>query len=276
MSWGIPATGPAEPMLQHSPFGRSLVLAMQLLTRLPTPVIDQPTADDYGRSVLAYPLIGLLIGLLLAAGLGLLQLLAGNHAVLLQAALLLALWVGLSGALHLDGLADSVDAWIGGHGDRERTLAIMKDPASGPMAVAALVILLLIKFAALAALIGEVAWPLLLLPPLLGRAALVAAFLFIPYARGQGLGSAQASRMPRAAALLMLAFSILTAPLLAGWAGLLAVLTSTAIFIAVRRATLQRLGGFTGDIAGTLCELTEAAVLVALALLAGTAAMSVA
>jgi adenosylcobinamide-GDP ribazoletransferase len=49
----------------------------------------------------------------------------------LQAALLLALWVLLSGALHLDGLADSADAWLGGFGDRERTLQIMKDRAAG-------------------------------------------------------------------------------------------------------------------------------------------------
>ena len=259
-------------MAQRSPFSRSLILALQLLTRLPTPTVHYPSADDYGRSVLAYPLVGLLIGLLLAAALGLLDTLSGSHAPLLQAALLLGLWVLLSGALHLDGLADSVDAWVGGHGDPERTLAIMKDPASGPMAVAAVVVLLLIKFTALAALIGEGIWPLLLLPPLLGRAALVATFLFIPYARPQGLGSEQARQLPRAAALMMLIMSLMAAPLLAGWSGFLAVAAASAMFLMARRATLQRLGGFTGDIAGALCELTEAVVLIALALLAGAPA----
>lgn len=268
----MPGIGQPEAMFQRSPFGHSLVLAMQLLTRLPTPRIQQPSADDYGHSVLAYPLVGLLIGLLVAAGLGLLQLLAGTHAPLLQAALILGLWVAISGALHLDGLADSVDAWIGGYGDRERTLAIMQDPASGPMAVAVVVVVLLVKFTALAALVGEVPWPLLMLPPLLGRAALVAAFLFIPYARAQGLGSAQAEQLPRSAALMMLAFSLAAAPLLAGWAGVLAILSAAAIFLAIRRATLRRLGGFTGDVAGALCELTETVVLVALALLAGAPA----
>ncbi len=48
------------------------------------------------------------------------------------AVLVLAVWVGLTGALHLDGLADSADAWLGGYGDRARTLAIMKDPYCGP------------------------------------------------------------------------------------------------------------------------------------------------
>jgi len=258
-------------MIARSPFGRSLVLALQLLTRLPTPTIDSPNDADYGRSVLAYPMVGLLIGLLLAATLGLLHAFTGAHATLLQAALLLALWVALSGALHLDGLADSVDAWVGGLGDRERTLAIMKDASSGPMAVAAVVVVLMIKFAALVALVGTIAWPLLLLPPLLGRAALVAAFLFIPYARAQGLGSAQAAQLPRSAAMMMLAMSLMAAPLIAGWSGVLALLAAAAVFVLLRRATLQRLGGFTGDVAGALCELTETVVLVALALLTGTA-----
>jgi adenosylcobinamide-GDP ribazoletransferase len=54
------------------------------------------------------------------------------------AALLLAVWVLLTGGLHLDGLADTADAWIGGQGDRDRTLAIMKDPRSGPIAIVAI------------------------------------------------------------------------------------------------------------------------------------------
>lgn len=68
----------------------------------------------------------------------------------MRAALLLVFWVLATGALHLDGLADSADAWVGGLGDRERTLAIMKDPCCGPAAVVALVVVLLVKFAALA------------------------------------------------------------------------------------------------------------------------------
>lgn len=49
----------------------------------------------------------------------------------------------ITGGLHLDGLADTADAWVGGQGDRDRTLAIMKDPRSGPIAIAVIVLLLL-------------------------------------------------------------------------------------------------------------------------------------
>ena len=67
--------------------------------------------------------------------------------------------IALTGGLHLDGLADSADAWVGGFGDRARTLEIMKDPRSGPAGVTAIVSLLLLKCAALASLsVENAAW----------------------------------------------------------------------------------------------------------------------
>ncbi|WP_372867942.1 adenosylcobinamide-GDP ribazoletransferase, partial [Pseudomonas sp.] len=123
----------------------ALLIALQFLTRLPVRLAAMPSAQETGRSLLWYPVVGLLIGLLLLG----VHYLLGDAPALLQAALLLVIWVGLSGGLHLDGLADSADAWAGGFGDRERTLAIMKDPRSGPMAVVVLVLLLLLKFVAL-------------------------------------------------------------------------------------------------------------------------------
>ena len=123
----------------------ALLIALQFLTRLPVSLPCMPTPEQVGRSLLWYPLVGLLLGLLLWGA----HLLLGQTPALLQAAIILALWVGLSGGLHLDGLADTADAWVGGFGDRERTLTIMKDPRSGPIAVVVLVLLLLLKFAAL-------------------------------------------------------------------------------------------------------------------------------
>ncbi|MCO2182521.1 adenosylcobinamide-GDP ribazoletransferase, partial [Pseudomonas aeruginosa] len=124
---------------------RSLLVALQFLTRLPVRLSAMPTPEQFGRAVLCYPLVGVLIGVVLYAAARSLD----GTPLLLQAALLLSLWVALSGALHLDGLADMADAWVGGLGDRERTLAIMKDPRSGPVAVVVLVLVLLLKFSAL-------------------------------------------------------------------------------------------------------------------------------
>ncbi|MFP6801171.1 MAG: adenosylcobinamide-GDP ribazoletransferase [Pseudomonas sp.] len=235
-------------------------IALQFLTRLPVTLAGMPAPEQIGRSLLFYPLVGLLIGLLLLFA----QHLLSDSAVLLQAALLLTVWVGISGGLHLDGLADSADAWVGGFGDRERTLAIMKDPRSGPIAVVVLVLLLLLKFAALVALLESGAGLLLLLVPWLARCLLPVLFLTTPYVRAGGLGQALAEHLPRQQLPWMLGANVV-AMLLFGWPALLALLVAGVIFIWLRILMLKRLGGATGDTAGALLEIAECSVLLALA-----------
>jgi adenosylcobinamide-GDP ribazoletransferase len=237
---------------------RGLLVAIGFLTRLPLPAKVFDGASASSSSLPWYPAVGLLIG-------GLLWLLSWALAAappLLAAAVLLVAWVGLTGALHLDGLADSADAWVGGLGDRERTLAIMKDPRSGPMGVAALVLVLLLKFAALASLAPHSA--ALWLAPLLGRGALTAAFMAMPYVRSGGLGSALAGASRGASVAALGVTGLLS--LCDGWHGLRALVVALAVFACWRLACMRRLGGMTGDTCGALTELTEAAVLLALAL----------
>lgn len=239
---------------------KSLLLAIQFLTRLPTPALSHPTPQDWGRSALTYPLVGLFIGALLLA----LQFLIRASDPLLQAALLLTVWVLLTGGLHLDGLADTADAWVGGHGDRQRTLDIMKDPRSGPAAVSAVVLVLLLKFAALSALLQGSAWPAILLAPALGRSALLAMLLTTPYVRAGGMGAEISAQLPRKTGwFLLLATALATAFSPGGWKALLAVFI---IVFLLRRAFLARLGGMTGDTLGASVELVEVATLLACSL----------
>ncbi|MHB1371533.1 MAG: adenosylcobinamide-GDP ribazoletransferase [Pseudomonadaceae bacterium] len=238
-----------------------LLIAVQFLTSLPIRLPVMPTAQQQGRSLLHYPSVGLLLG----AMLWLAALLLAGAPPMLQAALVLTLWVALSGALHLDGLADSADAWLGGFGDRERTLAIMKDPRSGPVAVVVLVLLLLLKFVALLVLLQAQQLEALLLAPLLGRAALLALFLSTAYVRPNGLGHALATNLPRERARGVLAVVVMGClPL--GVGGLLALGCAAVTFLLARRAMCRRLSGTTGDTAGALLELVECAVLLGLAL----------
>lgn len=238
-------------------------IALQFLSSLPIRLPGMPEPKELGRSLLFYPLVGLLFGLILW---GMNIALAGAP-LLLHAALLLTVWVLLSGALHLDGLADSADAWLGGFGDRERTLTIMKDPRSGPIAVVTLVLVLLLKFAALLALIEQGQGAVLLIVPLLGRAALLVLFLTTPYVRAGGLGQALADHLPRTAGWRVLALSALGCLLLGGMVdGLVALVIAIAVFAWLRQVMIRRLGGSTGDTAGALLELLEMAVLVGLAL----------
>ncbi len=238
----------------------ALLLALQLLTRLPVRRELDARPEALGRSVLCYPLVGLVVGVVAAAA----GWLAGATP-LLAAALALAAWIAVTGALHLDGLADSADAWIGGHGDRARTLEIMKDPACGPVAVVVLVALLLVKFAALAALLEADQWGAPVAAAVAGRAVLVALFLSTPYARPGGMGEVLARHLPRRAGRVVVAASALFLMLGWDWAGVAALAAVALLLVVARRALLARLGGTTGDSAGALVELAEGAVLVALA-----------
>lgn len=237
---------------------RGLFAAIGFLTRLPLPARAFDGASSPSAQLAWYPAVGLLLGALLWC----LGWLLSGASPLLAAALLLVAWVALTGALHLDGLADSADAWVGGLGDRERTLTIMKDPRSGPIGVTAIVLVLLLKFAALASVPQPSA--MLWVAPLLGRAVLTAAFMTTPYVRSGGLGSGLVGESRTICAVALLLAAIVT--LLAGWQGLWAILVAALVFVWWRWTCMRRLGGMTGDTCGALTEFTEAAVLVALAL----------
>lgn len=235
------------------------LIALQFLTSLPVRLHGMPEPCVVGRSLLHYPTVGILLGAIL----WLVSAAIPSTALPLQAALLLAAWVAITGGLHLDGLADSADAWLGGFGDRERTLAIMKDPRSGPIAVVVLVLLLLLKFVALWTLLAQEQRLALLLAPLLGRSALLGLFLTTPYVRQGGLGQALAEHLPRGSVRVVLAF-IAGLCLALGSTGWLALVTAACIGWLARRAMCRRIGGTTGDTAGALVELVECGVLVAL------------
>lgn len=243
--------------------GQALKLAFSLLTRIPVRLPEEIEPRAWGEAVVFYPLVGLVMGLVLAS-----VALAGGawdvHPGVL-AVLVLLLWVGLTGAFHLDGLADSADAWLGGYGDPERTLRIMKDPACGPAGVVALILVLLAKWVALEPLLAAQAWPVLLLVPVLARAAAAWLFLALPCGVDEGLVRRAWEQLPRTRVLTAVVLSLLAA-LLLGWTGVVVLGVTVVISLAGARLMRQRIGGFSGDPAGALVESVEAAGLLAVAL----------
>lgn len=233
-----------------------LLLAIQFLTRIPVPAPVAATQRQLGLSVLCYPLVGLMIGLLLTVIAQWLLAVPVN----LAAAVVLLVWVLLTGGLHLDGLADSTDAWIGGIGDRQRSLDIMKDPAAGPAAVVALVLVLLLKWSAITALLQHQLYLPLVFAPLWGRLAIAGLMLTASYIRVGGIGEQLARQMPRHAAVALL---LLGAAATYFFIGVLPLLGAVLILFMVRQLALARLGGVTGDIYGAAVELVETAVLTA-------------
>ncbi len=235
---------------------KSFLLALRFLTRLPVPDPGTVSNTQLGRSVLYYPLVGLTIGGMLMLSSFLVQ----SFSVNIQAAAILSFWVLLTGGLHLDGLADCTDAWIGGMGDKQRSLTIMKDPAAGPMAVVMLVLLLLMKWTLIAESLINNAHLLLLWTPAVGRLSILGLMLTAPYVRKEGMGEKLVRSMPGNPARLILILGVTAAAL---FVGMLPAIAGVGVFLMVRAIAAERLGGATGDVYGACVELTEVTVLMA-------------
>ncbi|QHT60784.1 adenosylcobinamide-GDP ribazoletransferase [Paenibacillus lycopersici] len=254
--------------------------AFQLLTRIPVPAVIPFTPEMLARSVVYYPVVGVVIGGIVgAAGAGL----DGLVPPMPAAVLLLAVWLLLSGGLHMDGLMDTADGVLS-HRSRERMLEIMKDSRVGAMGVLAAAVLLLFKFAVLGTWMEEGrSWlaeaPMFALACGLGRLWLVAAMAFWPFARpGEGMAALFGSVRPRhaAAAALMQALltvaCVLACPASASVGRLLAAIVWTAALAIAVGGVLsvwlrRKLGGLTGDTYGAMVEAIEAALLFALVIL---------
>ncbi|RLU00397.1 adenosylcobinamide-GDP ribazoletransferase [Ketobacter sp.] len=240
-----------------------LKIALAFLTRLPVRHVDY-NEGDLKASIYWYGVVGLVIGGILWLSQAILLWIAPLLNPAIAAAVLLGVWVLVTGALHLDGLADSADAWLAG-GDRERTLAIMKDPRSGPAGVASMVLVLLVKFACLQQLVAT-APALLLLAPSLARSLMPILFLHTPYVREAGLATPFRDGLDSATSYLQAALLALMWWWLMGVSALLALLLVGAVFGWLRRLMMQRIGGTTGDTAGACVEILEAVALLGMAL----------
>lgn len=203
-----------------------------------------------------YPLVGLGLGLALA---GLDRALGALLPPAPRAALIVTALAVLTRGLHLDGLADSFDGLLGGH-DRARRLEIMRDPRVGTFGIAAVALVLLLKWSAVLALAAPGRAAALILAPTLARCAMVLVAAAVPYARPHGLGAGY-HEAARGAPLLVSVLAGLGAALLLGPTGLVLAAGAALTALAMAWWAWVALGGATGDVYGATCELVEAAVL---------------
>ncbi|PMR71342.1 adenosylcobinamide-GDP ribazoletransferase [Halomonas heilongjiangensis] len=229
--------------------GYGLLLAIQFLTRLPVPVESPWTAATSRWAVRCYPLVGLLLGAVLA---GVYLLLQERLPTPLLALVLLSLWVALSGGLHLDGLMDVADA-LGSNAPLEKRWAIMKDPQVGSFAILALLFLLAWKAMLLWALLEARVSPVLLaLVPALGRLGAVALLVLAPAARSEGLAWHWKQHLDRRDLLLALVPPALLLGWLPGWPLLLVALP--VFLLTYGAAMIRAFKGINGDIVGAAIE----------------------
>jgi adenosylcobinamide-GDP ribazoletransferase len=235
---------------------RGVILAVQFLTRLPTPQIKDFQQEDLTRSAIYHPLVGLLIGGLLA-----LPLYALADKPWLAAVLSLALWVWVTGALHLDGLGDVADAFGAAHRDPQRFLEVLKDPHMGVFGVVTLIMQLLLKFVLLSELAGSELWWGVVLLPAWARWSTLWLSYRLPSLHATGMAERFSWQLSLRAvgvwALLLTAVSALWLPPL-----LLALLWVPLITHYWR----LRLGGISGDCLGASIEVMETLLLLSLVL----------
>jgi adenosylcobinamide-GDP ribazoletransferase len=237
---------------------RGFITAMRTLTVLRLPGRD---ALSLAAALPWFPLVGCFVSA--AVGLVLDGVMEWLHWSSGAAVLAVLTSVLLTGGLHLDGLADTVDGWRGGR-TRERRLDIMKDSRIGAMGAMALILVLLLQMVALARLAGVMRVALLLLPLayILSRLAMVLLAVSLPYARAGGGTAEQFVKDARGwhfIVALLLAAAL--CGLLAGPVGLVAVFVALLVTLALRLWMRNLFGGVTGDLLGCASVVVETVLL---------------
>jgi adenosylcobinamide-GDP ribazoletransferase len=234
---------------------RGLLFATQFLTRLRVPAPTEYSERDLANSAWWFPLVGAVVGTLVA-----LVVFGGRfQSPLLAAALGVVAWVWITGAMHLDGLADLIDALGAAHRDPQRFLTVLSDPHVGTFGIVSIVLALLLKFALLAELHAGLLWALVLIPAWARLGALAWSRWLPPLKTGRAHSLAAGLPVGSIVAwsVLLLGISAIVAPVL---------LAAPAIIAAWGLWLRVRVGGVTGDCLGAGIEVTEVMLLAVLSI----------
>ncbi len=233
-------------------------LAVSFLTVLPVGRDIEATPEQLGRSMGLFPAVGLLIGLGLCVSNWLLEGLL-PRAVL--DCLLVLLLIAVTGALHLDGVADLIDGLAGGR-DRESALEIMKDSRVGAVGAVGLIMVLLLKYLSLYHVPLELKNAALIFMPTAGRWMQLCLSCYSPYVRKEGgTGSAFVDNVGQPEFLRGTATLIVAALVLFWGKGIFLVFLLGIATMLILRYFEMRLGGITGDVLGAVTEMVEVLVL---------------
>ncbi len=240
--------------------------ALKFLTSIPLPWRREGTPEELGRSTGYFPLVGLIIGLILA---GLNWLLSLVLPLSVVNALLIVFLVIITGALHLDGFVDTCDG-IAGHRTAQDRWRVMHDSRAGAFGIVGVALLLLVKYVSLDSIPESSRVATLIFMPVVSRWAMVYAIFAHPYARPSGLGEVfkqGVSWQSFALATLVTLVAALALPPFFQWKNLV-VLGFVFVVTALVAAYLKRkFSGLTGDNYGAISEMAEVSVLILVSLL---------
>ncbi len=238
--------------------------ALSFLTIIPLPRRREVSPEQVGRSIGYFPVVGIIIGLILAGLYWLLRLVLPSAVV---SGLLLVCLVMLTGGLHLDGFADTCDG-IAGHKTPEARWQVMRDSRAGAFGIVGVCCLLIVKYVSLNSVPESLMMMTLVLMPVVSRWAMVYAVFAYPYARPSGLGKVfkQAASRRRLAIATLVALAVAIP-----WfrlAGLVIMLGVWVIVVAMAAYLKRKFSGLTGDTYGAINEVAEVGVLILVCLLA--------
>lgn len=228
---------------------KGFALAVSMLSILPFFKVHDFYKGINGYAVMFYPLVGFLLGgLLYCVYLLALPYFPSFH----LGVVIFALWVLLTGALHLDGLSDTIDGLFV---QKSRALEVMKDPHNGGMGMTFGAVFLLLKASSLAAFNAFYLLPVILL---LSRLVVVFEIYLYPYVSPQGMSTLAKEEFTKAQLFTAFAYSLVLVSLFGAWSLLL---VAFVCMLFLKHFFIKRYGGFTGDIYGFSIEMTELVLL---------------
>lgn len=236
---------------------RGFLIALQFLTILPITVRPEPEKEDFGRSLVWFPVVGALIGLALSICLILLSFFLPQIVV---AAFILAGSIIITGGVHLDGFADTCDG-IFGAATKEKILEIMRDSRIGTLASVGITTLLILKVSILASLEPKVLCKILIFMPIFARWSQVAVCCLSRYAREEGKAKYFIEYAKKKELIIGALFTLAVSILLLRLKGVILFLTSIIPVLLSIKYIKTKIDGMTGDTVGAINEVAEAAVL---------------
>ncbi|MDI3508119.1 MAG: adenosylcobinamide-GDP ribazoletransferase [Clostridiales bacterium] len=237
---------------------KRFILAVQFMTKIPISVQLDVDEQDFAQSMLFYPVVGLIVGALMTVVYYIFSLIASG---LLPSVAAVLSGVAVTGAFHLDGLADVCDALLSNK-DRTGMLAVMKDSRIGTGGAVAIASILILKIAVLTEMSGNAAYDALLLAPVLGRTGIVTAAAISQYARAEGgLGQHFIDKTGWLQMIWTAVIALAIAALAIGYAALVFLAAEFLTAVLFAKYMESKIGGMTGDTLGATCEITEVVVL---------------
>lgn len=239
------------------------LVALVFLTRLPIRLNFNFTLSALGRASRCFPLVGLIVGGVSGA-VFLVAHLSGAP-ILIASLLSLSSQVLLTGALHEDAIGDVADGF-GGGADKSKKIEIMRDSRVGTYAVVMLILVIGIKAAALASFQNPyLAFSVILSAAVISRGVMTWGMFLLPTAREDGLGATAGKPSLTStlwALLFMLLIPVATLNPYLGSIALIAAITGASLMAVI---AYRQIGGQTGDVLGSLQQVSEAAILLTLA-----------